>query len=42
VPALPGELSRFQPVLEKMLAKAPEQRYSDLSEFLAALIGVRN
>ena len=41
VPALPAELSRFQPVVEKMLAKAPEQRYPDLSEFLVALIGVR-
>jgi len=42
MPALPADLSRFQPVLETMLAKAPGQRYSDLSEFLAALIGVRN
>jgi serine/threonine-protein kinase PpkA len=41
MPALPAELSRFQPLVEKMLAKTPEQRYTDLSEFLADLIGVR-
>jgi len=37
VPALPPELAALQPVLERMLAKKPEQRYPDLAAMLADL-----
>ena len=32
-PPLPAQFSAFQPVLDKMLAKNPEERYANLKEF---------
>ncbi len=40
VPKLPPPLARYQPVLERMLAKSPEQRYSDMGEVMNALAAV--
>jgi class 3 adenylate cyclase/tRNA A-37 threonylcarbamoyl transferase component Bud32 len=37
VPALPAALQRFQPVLEKMMAKDPAQRYASATALLDAL-----
>ena len=37
VPALPPQLAPLQPVLERMLAKKPEQRYPTLAAMLADL-----
>ena len=37
VPSLPPELSPLQPVLDRMLAKKPAQRYPDLATMLADL-----
>ena len=37
LPELPGSLAAFQPLLARMLAKAPEQRFADCRELLAAL-----
>ncbi len=37
VPALPPELNRFQPVLNKLLHKDPNQRFQSGQEFIAAL-----
>jgi DNA-binding NarL/FixJ family response regulator len=37
LPQLPDSLSGFQPVLDKLLAKQPEQRYEDAREICKAL-----
>src|SRR5690606_24495883 len=39
-PPLPTELSVFQPIFDRMLAKRPEDRYADLREFEQALRGL--
>jgi DNA-binding NarL/FixJ family response regulator len=38
-PALPAELAGFQPVLDRLLAKRPNDRYDTASEVAAALAG---
>ena len=38
-PALPDELAGFQPVLDRLLAKRPNDRYDTASEVVAALAG---
>jgi serine/threonine-protein kinase PpkA len=37
IPVLPDELSVFQPLLEKMLAKEPDNRYASAQELINAL-----
>jgi serine/threonine-protein kinase PpkA len=37
VPSLPTELAVFQPILDKLLAKDPAERYSSSEQFIAAL-----
>ncbi|MDX1605833.1 MAG: serine/threonine-protein kinase, partial [Candidatus Competibacterales bacterium] len=37
IPQVAPELARFQPILLRLLAKQPEQRYERLDEFVAAL-----
>lgn len=37
VPSVPREHANLQPILNKLLAKKPTDRYRDISEFLAAL-----
>jgi serine/threonine-protein kinase PpkA len=37
VPPLPATLARFQPVLEKMMAKNPAERFQSATELLDAL-----
>ncbi len=37
IPGLPREHANLQPILNKLLAKKPTDRYRDISEFLAAL-----
>ncbi|MCP5424146.1 MAG: protein kinase [Gammaproteobacteria bacterium] len=37
VPDLPVALARFQPLLDKLLAKDPQRRYASANEFIAAL-----
>lgn len=37
VPTLPAHLARFQPVLERLLAKDPAERYADARDVIAAL-----
>lgn len=42
VPRLPGKLARYQPLLDRMLAKKPKERYKsmlDMLEFLDQLTG---
>ena len=39
-PPLPPQLARYQPVLEKVLAKDPNQRYQNSAEFIAAIDAV--
>ena len=36
-PPLPVELAAYQPLLEKLLAKNPDERYSSLEEFIAEI-----
>ena len=36
-PPLPEHLAIWQPVIDKVLSKRPEDRYQDVDEFLAAL-----
>lgn len=40
LPPLPASLAAFQPLLARMLAKVPEQRFADCRELLTALDGV--
>ena len=35
VPRLPAEVARFQPCIDKMMAKQPDQRFQSVSELLA-------
>jgi serine/threonine-protein kinase PpkA len=37
IPKLPEELAVYQPLLEKMTAKDPDDRFADATEFLAAV-----
>jgi serine/threonine protein kinase len=37
IPALPAPLERFQPLLEGLLAKLPDDRFQNAHEFIAAL-----
>jgi serine/threonine-protein kinase PpkA len=37
VPALPGPLQRLQPVLDRMMAKDPQQRFASATQLLDAL-----
>lgn len=37
IPVLPHELSEFQPLIEKLLAKAPDDRYASTQEVIDAL-----
>jgi serine/threonine protein kinase len=41
IPSLPAELIEYQPILEKLLAKKPEDRYQDADEFAEDLRRVR-
>lgn len=40
VPRLPEALARFQPVVDRAMAKAPQDRYADAEAFAAALAAV--
>ncbi len=37
VPKLPGRLACYQPFMDKMMAKSPDDRYQDMEELLADL-----
>ena len=37
IPKLPPELARFQPVIDKLVAKKPEDRFADCAAFIRAL-----
>lgn len=39
IPALPGPLRHYQPLINRLLAKNPDQRYPSAAHFLAALNG---
>lgn len=39
IPALPGEHAALQPLIDRLLAKAPSQRFASAGELLAALPG---
>jgi serine/threonine-protein kinase PpkA len=41
IPSLPAELIEYQPILEKLLAKKPEDRYQDADDFTEDLRRVR-
>ncbi len=41
VPRLPEQLKSYQPIVERLLAKDPENRYASAAQFLDALDGVR-
>jgi serine/threonine-protein kinase PpkA len=40
-PRLPEQLSAYQPVLDRLLAKEPKDRYASAAEFLDALDALR-
>jgi serine/threonine protein kinase len=42
VPRLPERLQRYQPIIERLLAKNPQDRFPDAGQFLAALDGARD
>jgi serine/threonine protein kinase len=42
IPRLPERLQVYQPIIERLLAKNPQDRYADAAQFLAALDGVQN
>jgi serine/threonine-protein kinase PpkA len=42
IPRLPERLQAYQPIIDRLLAKNPQDRYVDAGQFLAALDGVRN
>ena len=42
LPRLPERLQVYQPIVERLLAKNPQDRYLDAGQFLAALDGVRD
>ncbi|HMK85817.1 MAG TPA: protein kinase [Steroidobacteraceae bacterium] len=37
VPVLPGSCARYQPLINRLMAKSPDERYPSASHFLAAL-----
>ena len=37
IPALPLDVALYQPIIDKLLAKQPEERYQNADELLAAL-----
>ncbi|MBF8270374.1 MAG: hypothetical protein HW386_2083 [Gammaproteobacteria bacterium] len=37
IPRLPPELGRYQPIIDKAMAKAPQDRYQSAKEFIAVL-----
>jgi hypothetical protein len=39
IPRLPAEVGALQPVLERLLAKSPADRFADAGEAAAALAG---
>jgi len=41
VPRLPEHLKTYQAIVDRLLAKAPQDRYACAAEFLDALDGVR-
>jgi serine/threonine-protein kinase PpkA len=41
IPRLPPEQSHWQPLIDKALAKRPDQRFQDAEEFIAALNALR-
>jgi len=41
IPQLPEELARYQPLLEKMTAKDPDERFSGATEMMAAVTELR-
>jgi tRNA A-37 threonylcarbamoyl transferase component Bud32 len=41
LPRLPENLKAYQPIVDRLLAKAPQDRYASAAEFLDALDGVR-
>jgi serine/threonine-protein kinase PpkA len=42
VPTLPDHLKAFQPLLDKMIAKAPSDRFSDVAELIDAIRAFRS
>jgi Protein kinase domain len=42
IPRLPQHLHVYQPIIDRLLAKNPQDRYADAGQFLAALDGARN
>jgi serine/threonine protein kinase len=42
VPRLPAEVARFQPCIDKMMAKQPDQRFQSVSELLAWTPDIQN
>jgi hypothetical protein len=41
IPRLPEHLKAYQAIVDRLLAKAPQDRYACAAEFLDALDGVR-
>jgi tRNA A-37 threonylcarbamoyl transferase component Bud32 len=41
VPRLPGHLAVYQPIIDRLLAKDPKERYASAADFLDALDGLR-
>ena len=42
IPRLPDRLQIYQPIIDRLLAKNPQDRYADAAQFIAALDGVPN
>jgi len=42
IPDLPRELQAFQPIIDRLLHKAPEKRYQSARELLAAVLSARS
>jgi len=41
VPRLPQHLGRYQPIVDRLLAKTPDERYDSVDSFLKALSAAR-
>jgi len=41
IPRLPQQLSRYQPIVDRLLAKSPDDRYGSVDSFLEALSAAR-
>jgi serine/threonine protein kinase len=41
IPRLPQHLSRYQPIVDRLLAKTPDERYGSVDSFLEALSAAR-